>query len=314
VCIVSESAEPFPVVSPNRPAILWRRLYALLCVSLAVFLVSVIATATALHGFQFGQSLPRNANRHTRAPTANDSEGVTSDYQHARSATITALADYNLAKARLDDFLSEQFAHAPQSGPTVDEPVEETSEPFGARPTAVAASQTGDRYRELRSQVTAAQQMCRTALDRQNQAWQRKVQLTADHAIADQTAMLRKQMPSIGDGPLRATILWCSLLAITIGVFVCANAGICEKVFETAADVRQQLGLTVLGLLPPGLTGTPCDQPRRQPNWVKHCIRSAEFCLLALAIGLAVFCFFDQQFFTKFLADPVAAIGDKLWC
>jgi hypothetical protein len=27
-----------------------------------------------------------------------------------------------------------------------------------------------------------------------------------------------------------------------------------------------------------------------------------------------VLCVSDSQFFTKFLADPVAAVGQKLWC
>jgi hypothetical protein len=274
----------------------------------------VIATATAFHGFQFGQTLPRSVSRQTTAPSANDLETATSKYQRARSATITALADYNAAKARLDDFASKQFAHPVQSGLATDDPVQETIEPSVAQPTTFGERQADDLYYTLQSQVTAAQQMCRIALDRQNEAWQRKVQLVADQAIADQTAMLRAQMPTIDDGPLRATILWCSLLAITIGIFVCANASVNEKVFETAADVRQQLGLTVLGLLPPGSTAAPRDQPRRQPTWVNRCIRSAEFGLLALAVVLVVLCLSDQQFFTKFLADPVAAISQKLWC
>jgi hypothetical protein len=152
------------------------------------------------------------------------------------------------------------------------------------------------------------------ALDRQNEAWRRKLQASANQAIADQLTTLREQKPSTGDGPLRATILWCGLLAFTMGVFVSANAGVSERVFETASDVRQQLGLTVLGLLPPALTPATRDQPRRQPNWVKHCIRSAELCLLALGVAVTALCLFDQQFFAKFLSDPVAAIGAKLWC
>jgi hypothetical protein len=309
---VSESAEPLPVVSPQRPTLFWRRSYALLSVSLAVFLLSVIATVTAFHGFQFGQPPPRNANHPAR--TAGDTKKAISEYQQARSVMISALADYDAAKARLDDFVSEQFAHGAQSGPAIDESAQDTIQPSGAEPTVVDDRQISYRYLELQSHVTAAHRECRTALDRQNEAWQRKVQLVADQAIADQTAKLRAQTPVVDDGPLRATILWCSLFAITIGVFVGANASVSEKVFETAADVRQQLGLTVLGLLPPSLTRTNHDQPRRQPNWVRHSVRSAEFCLLALAVGLAAVCLSDQQFFTKFLGDPVAAISEKLWC
>jgi len=310
---MSKSAEPFSIVPPNRRTLFWRRSYALLSVSLAVFLLSVIATATAFHGFQFGPTPTGNANRHTLASSAKDLERATSEYQHARAATISALADYNAAKARLDDYVSEQFANGAQSGPTTDAPGPETIDPRSDQPTSLGDHLVDDRYRTLQSQVMAAQQMCRTALDRQNDAWQRKVQSVADQAIAEQTAILRAQAPGVG-GPLRVTILWCTLLAITIGIYVCANASVTEKVFETAADVRQQLGLTVLGLLPSRLTRTPQDQPHRQPNWVKHCIRSAEFCLLALAIGLTILCLSDQQFCAKCLADPVAAISEKLWC
>ena len=316
-CIVSKSVEPSLVMSPERPNLFWRRLYALLSVSLAVFLFSVIATATAFHGFQFGQAPPRIANHHASVPTAGDLEKADSEYQHARSATVSALALYNAAKSRLDDCVHEQFMRArpgeAETGSASDGPIPETTEPSAAQPTTVGDQLTDDRYYDLQSQVTAAQQMCRTALDRQNDTWQRKVQFTADRAIAQRTAAaLRAQTPSTDDGPLRATILWCSLLGITLGAFVCANASAAEKVFGSAADVRQRLGLTVLGLLPPD--PNQVSRERREPGWVKHCIRSSELCLLILVAAIAILAITDQQFFTKLLADPVAAVGEKLWC
>jgi hypothetical protein len=305
-------------MSPKPPNPFWRRLYALLSVSLAAFLLSVIATATAFHGFQFGQTAPAgNGSHHASAATGNDLESA-SEYEHARSATISALADYDAAKARRDDYVAGQLTRAQTAedyGHAIsDKAIREAIEPTSAQPAAVDDRQIADRYRELQRQVTDAQQKCRAALDRQNSAWQRKVQRASDKAIADHTAALQAQTPSIGDGPLRATILWCGLLAVTIGVFVCANATASEKVFQTAADVRQHLELTVLGLLPQGVTPAPRDRPCREPNWVKHCIRSSEFCLLALAAGIAILCISDVQFFTKFLADPVAAVGEQLWC
>jgi hypothetical protein len=310
-----ESTESPLVVSPKRPALFWRRFYALLSVSLAVFLLSVIATAAAFHGFQFGPTQPRTANVHPSAPTAGDLEKATAEYQRARSATISALADYNAIRARLDDYVHERFANLAQILPAADQPAQEVIEPSNAPPVSVTDLHVDDRHRALQNQVADAQQKCRAALDRQNDAWQHKLRIASDKAIADQTAAtLRAQQPSIDDGPLRATILWCSLLAVTIGVFVCANASVTERVFETAADLRQQLGLTVLGLLTAAPNRTPRDRPRREPNWIRHSIRSAEFCLLALAAALTVLCLSDQQFFTKLLADPVAAISQKLWC
>jgi hypothetical protein len=315
--VVSNSIDPLPVLSCKRPNPIWRQLYALLSVSLAVFLFSVIATAAAFHGFQFGQSSGPNANRDSTAPTAHDVDTAASEYQHRRSATVAALADYNNAKARLDDYVSEQLSSiSPEEteiSATQGEPTQETGEPSTVDPTAVANRQIEDRYHQLQSQVTQAQQKCLAALNRSGDAWQRKIQLISDKAVADRTAALRIQTSSLGDGPLRATILWCSLLAMIVGAFVCASATANEQVFETAADVRQNLGLTVLGLLP-RLAPVPSDQPRREPSWVKHCIRASEFCLLALALGIAVLCVSDSQFFTKFLADPVAAVGQKLWC
>jgi hypothetical protein len=311
---VPQSAEPSPASSPRRPTLLWRRCYALLSVSLAVFLASVVATATAFHGFQFGQTPHQIATNHAKQSSAKDLEKADAQYEHARSATTSALADYNAAKARLDIYVNEQLARPAQSGPTTDEPIPGAIEPSIAQLTPVNDAQAGEQSRELQSRVTEAQHACRVALDRQNEAWRRKLQLSANQAIADQVATLREQKSSIGDGPLRTTILWCGLLAITIGVFVAANAGVSEKVFETASDVRQQLGLTVLGLLRPALTPATRDQPRRQPNWVKHSIRSAELCLLALGVAVTALCLVDHQFFSKFLADPVAVIGAKLWC
>jgi hypothetical protein len=182
-----------------------------------------------------------------------------------------------------------------------------------ARP-AIETDQTTLRYRELQRQLMAAQQKCLTALDQQNSSWQRKVQLTANRAIAQRTTQLAAQSQKHIGAPLPETILWFGALAIAIGAIVGIKATASELAFKAAADVRQALDLTILGLLPSRPDRVQRDIPRRESRWVTLCIRSAEFSLLAVVVAIAILAASDQQFFTKFMADPVTACNEKFWC
>jgi hypothetical protein len=92
------------------------------------------------------------------------------------------------------------------------------------------------------------------------------------------------------------------------------GARISEAAFRTAADVRQRLDVTVLGLLPTATHVSPREQPLREPRRVGRAVMAAELCLAAAVTFLVVTAILDRQFFHDLMANPLAACSQRFWC
>ena len=181
-----------------------------------------------------------------------------------------------------------------------------------------AIRETDDQFRALSEQVTSAQTECQSAMSLQNSAWRKKTQAELDHAAAlaarSAADKLAATQLASGGANLRHSLLASALLALACGLVVAIFARPSEPIFRSAAQIRQQLGLTILGLIPFSPFQSAHEKPRRQPRWIRRSILFAELCVAAIVLLLAVTALADKHFLNNLLANPLAACSQKFFC
>jgi hypothetical protein len=194
-----------------------------------------------------------------------------------------------------------------QSAPTV---------PIAAPQSTILATllprwqKTADDYRELTNRLQTEKSQCYEALNHESAAWQRKAEIPADYIASLTTRKIPVQYR--GADPTLA-IYWCGLLALMIAALVARAALVSESVFQTAAQVRQRLALTILAFLPRRSDYKSRENPLREPHWIRRTLLAAELYLAALVLLLTVLSLVDHQFFGHLLANPLAACSQKFW-
>lgn len=98
-------------------------------------------------------------------------------------------------------------------------------------------------FRKLSNRADSAQRKYRATVEQEKAAWK------SNREIAEKPVTVIAGPPKIRANP-KSTILLCGIFSILVGFAAGSGARNSEAVFESAAEVRQQLGLTVLGLLP----------------------------------------------------------------
>jgi hypothetical protein len=167
-----------------------------------------------------------------------------------------------------------------------------------------------DDYRELTARQQTEKNQCYDALNHESAAWQKKADIPAEYI-----ATLTTQIPAAplqGADPQLA-IYWSGLMALLVAALVARSAQVSEAMFQSAAQVRQRLALTVLGLLPRRMGVTARKATLGEPRWVRRTLVAAELYLAAVLALLLVFSLLDRQFFDHFLANPLAAYSQKFW-
>jgi hypothetical protein len=165
-------------------------------------------------------------------------------------------------------------------------------------------------YRELSDQLQAEKSHCYDALNHESAAWQQKANVPVDY-IAKLSV---PQVLTINHGAdPRLALYWCGLLAIIVGALVASCAKVPEAVFQTAAQVRQRLTLTILGFLPRRVDSSSRQTSVRESRWIRRTLLTAELYLASLVVALAVLSLLDHQFFGHLLANPLAACSQKFW-
>jgi hypothetical protein len=172
--------------------------------------------------------------------------------------------------------------------------------------------QTDEAYRRLSSRLTSEKDACYTALDRESSAWQRKAEFAVTQA--KKVAAELPVIPGRGGANLQMSIIYCGLLSLIVGFAVASAAGINEAAFNSAAQVRQILGLPVLGAISWISGQKPREQPLREAIWVRRSVLAAELILAACIVSLAISSIADHRFFLNLLADPFKACSLKFWC
>ncbi|HTQ39560.1 MAG TPA: hypothetical protein VMJ32_11055 [Pirellulales bacterium] len=176
---------------------------------------------------------------------------------------------------------------------------------------------TAEQYHELTTRLQSQQDVCYQALNTESTAWQRKAQIPANYlatlTVPKPAPAIESRPPMVGADP-RLAIWWCGVLAIGVAALVARRAQVSEAVFRTASEVRQRLALTILGFLPQNSLARTSQHPPSEPRWIGRTLIAAELCLLVLAAVLAAMSISDRQFFTHFLANPLAACSQKFWC
>jgi hypothetical protein len=126
-------------------------------------------------------------------------------------------------------------------------------------------------------------------------------------------AVVSIQKPT-GQANPKVAILWCGIASLILGMVFGWNAKYAAAVFRSAAEVRQQLGLSVLGLLslPPGQT--PRERPVAESPWIGRLVTTSELLLVAMIACLAVAAATDRQFCHALMANPLSACSQKWWC
>jgi hypothetical protein len=179
------------------------------------------------------------------------------------------------------------------------------------KPAAVAVKnweETEGQYRSLLKDVGTAEKAYHGAIKTEN-----SVRQTYERLAAAAKAAPTKVVTAGGANP-RLAILLCGLIAIAAGILVARYARIPETTFHTVAEVRQMLGVAVLGVLPRKAHVSPRERPRQQSKWVRRTVKIAELSLVAAVAVIAATAVIDRQFLFDLVADPLAACSNKYWC
>jgi hypothetical protein len=163
-------------------------------------------------------------------------------------------------------------------------------------------------YRELMGKVAAAEDAYKQALNHEKTERREFDRLAASAATAPMV------VTTAGGANPRLTIYLSGLVAIAAGVMVARWSRVSEATFQTAAEVRQSLGVTVLGVIPRDPHVEPRERPRRELKWVRRTVVGAELFLTAAVVMLVLTAVADRQFLFDLIADPLAACSSKFWC
>jgi hypothetical protein len=165
-----------------------------------------------------------------------------------------------------------------------------------------------EKYGELTGRVAATEEAYKQALDHEKTARREFDGLSA------RTAAAPTVVATAGGANPRLAIYLSGLVAIAAGVLVARWSRVSESTFQTAAEVRQSLGVTVLGVIPRDPHVEPRERPKRELKWVRRTVMGAELFLTAAVVMLALSAFADRQFLFDLIADPLAACSSKFWC
>jgi hypothetical protein len=170
---------------------------------------------------------------------------------------------------------------------------------------------TAHEYHELTERLQAQKSQCYCALDTESDAWQRKAEIPTRYIAAVMTG----RFASAPIGANARTAIYCSgLLAIVLGLLVAQGARVPEAVFRSVAEVRQRLGISLLGMLPARTAAQASERPISEARWVSRVLLAAELSLLAVVVLLTVLSLADGHFFNQLLANPLAACSQKFFC
>ncbi len=163
-------------------------------------------------------------------------------------------------------------------------------------------------FRKLSNRADSAQRKYRAAVEQEKAAWKSNREITENpiNVAAAPT-------PKVRANP-KSTILLCGIFSLLVGFAAGSGARNSEAVFESAAEVRQQLGLTVLGLLPLAPSQQPRERAVSEPHWIGRIVVGSELLLTAVVAVLIVAAVTDRHFFHALLANPLAACSQKWWC
>jgi hypothetical protein len=178
-----------------------------------------------------------------------------------------------------------------------------TAEDFAAQWQAEAAE-----YQKLAKRAERAQQQyCDTAK-------QETAALKSCTEVLEKPLVVANLQAPIGQANPKATILWCGIASLILGMVFGWNAKYAEAVFHSAAEVRQQLGLSVLGLLSLSPGQTPRERPVAESPWIGRLVTTSELLLVAMIACLAVTAATDRQFWHALILNPLSACSQKWWC
>ncbi len=202
------------------------------------------------------------------------------------------------------------------SEPNIKQP--ELLEPKPIAPPASAVFATllprwqkvADDYRELTDRLQTEKSACYEALNHESATWKRKAEIPADYIATLTTTQTTIQLR--GADP-KTAIYWSGLLALIAATLVARRAHVSEAVFQTAAQVRQRLAVTIIGFLPRRPEQFVRGNAGREPRWIRRLLLSAELYLAAIVLVLTVLSLADHQFFNHLLANPLAACSQKFW-
>jgi hypothetical protein len=164
-------------------------------------------------------------------------------------------------------------------------------------------------FRQRSDELEAARQKHAAAKERECAARQQQQKAEAENIAAITTS------PEIRSSALAATTIYLSgLVSISIGLVIASFARVTEATFRTAADVRQKLGLTVLGFISRRPGETPEEKPRIEPHWVSRFVLVAGVVVAASIACLVAASLLDPHFCHSLLENPLAACSQKFWC
>ncbi len=188
-----------------------------------------------------------------------------------------------------------------------------TAQPNPSRESSILlneAIQNADaEFRKRSDELTAAKQKYEAAKERELAANQRQHAAEVEHVTAAGAAANNR-----GSASVAATIYLSGLCSIAIGLAIALFARVKETTFRSAAEVRQKLGLTVLGFMSRGQGEAPQEKPRREPRWVSRSVLAAELVVAASIVCLIAAAIFDHNFIHSLLENPLAACSQKFWC
>ena len=190
-----------------------------------------------------------------------------------------------------------------------------SAKPAAPQPNVIASllprwQKAADDYHELTDRLLKEKNECYTALNHESAAWQRKAQIPADYLA---TVMVEQTTVQSQGADPRLAMLWSASVAVAVAGLVAQRAEVSEAMFQTAAQVRQRLSLTVLGFLPRKLNYTTREIVCREPRWIRRTLLAAELYLAALVVMLLVLSLLDRQFLGHLMANPLAACSQKFW-
>ena len=233
------------------------------------------------------------------------------------------IQNLDMSLSDLEDRLKSVQKEAPSpitGGLNLQQPEPIAAQPLPAKPAAPQANvlasllprwqKAADDYHELTDRLLKEKNECYTALNQESVAWKQKAQIPADYLA---TVMIEQTTVQSQGADPRLAMLWSSLLAIAVAGLVARRAEVSEAMFQTAAQVRQRLSLTVLGFLPRKLNYAVRETVRREPRWIRRTLLAAELYLAALVVMLLVLSLLDRQFLGHLMANPLAACSQKFW-
>jgi hypothetical protein len=234
---------------------------------------------------------------------------------------------------KIDDSLSEledriRSVQKEIPGPVPVHPMLSSSEPNGKQPellepkpiaspaSAVFATllprwqKVADDYRELTDRLQTEKNACYDALNHESATWKRKAEIPADYLATLTTTQTTVQLR--GADP-KTAIYWSGFLALIAAVLVARHAQVSEAVFQTAAQVRQRLAVTIIGFLPRRPDYLARVNSGREPRWIRRLLLAAELYLAVIVLALMVLSLADHQFFNHLIANPLTACSQKFW-